>query len=138
MGRGKDFTTTELEEIRGFIKDGLTYAEVAELMGRTTKAISNIAHRKGFTYSSFGIPHRNQYTKDVTVTKPEPVTVSKTEPVTAVPSVLIREPVKEKTLEDFSARDMIRHLYKLGYRIEDNKLVCLVKQTVNVKDIING
>lgn len=45
---------------------------------------------------------------------------------------------KEKTLDDFSPRDIIKHLYKLGYRIEDNKLVCYVKQQVNVKDIINN
>ena len=32
-------------------------------------------------------------------------------------------PVKEKTLKDFQARDIIKYLYDLGYRIEDGKLV---------------
>ena len=40
------------------------------------------------------------------------------------------------TLDSFQARDLIKHLYNLGYRIEDNKLVCYVKTAVNVKDII--
>lgn len=48
------------------------------------------------------------------------------------------EPVREKTLDDFQPRELIKHLYKLGYRIEDNRLVCYVRQTVNVKDIINA
>ena len=47
-------------------------------------------------------------------------------------------PVKEKTLKDFKSRDMIKYLYDMGYRIENNQLVCLVKQVVNVKDIIHS
>ena len=45
---------------------------------------------------------------------------------------------KEKTLNDFQPKEIIKYLYKLGYRIEDNRLVCYVKQTVNIKDIINA
>ena len=33
---------------------------------------------------------------------------------------------------------MIKYLYDRGYRIEDNTLVCLVKQKVKLQDIING
>ena len=46
--------------------------------------------------------------------------------------------IVEKTLSDFSPRDIIRHLYNLGYRIENNSLVCYTKQIVNIKDVING
>lgn len=35
-----------------------------------------------------------------------------------------------------SPRDMIKKLYDMGYRIEDNRLVCYVKQTVKLSDII--
>lgn len=44
------------------------------------------------------------------------------------------------TLKDFSPREIIKHLHNLGYRIvgKDWKLVCIVEQTVNLKDIING
>ena len=38
-----------------------------------------------------------------------------------------KAPVREKTLKDFQARDMIKHLYGMGYRIENNQLICLVK-----------
>lgn len=42
------------------------------------------------------------------------------------------------SLSDFAPRDIIKHLYNLGYRIEDNKLVCYVKQVVKLGDIINA
>lgn len=45
---------------------------------------------------------------------------------------------KEKSLNDFMPREIIKHLYNLGYRIEDGKLVCYVRHNVNVKDIINS
>lgn len=45
--------------------------------------------------------------------------------------------VKEKTLKDFTAREMIKHLYNMGYRIENNQLVVLQKVPVKVNDIIN-
>lgn len=60
-------------------------------------------------------------------------------PTVPVVKVQIDTPAqKTKTLDDFQPRDIIKHLYKLGYRIENNKLVCMVKQTVNMRDIING
>ena len=46
--------------------------------------------------------------------------------------------IKEKTLDDFQPREMIRHLYKLGYRIENNGLYVITKQQVKLGDIING
>ena len=59
--------------------------------------------------------------------------------VPAVPHVTVL-PVRqrEKTLSDFSPRDMIKHLYGLGYRIENNQLVCIVRQVVKISDILNG
>lgn len=44
--------------------------------------------------------------------------------------------VKIPKLEDFSPREMIKHLYNLGYRIEDNRLVLVRKDYVNIKSII--
>lgn len=46
--------------------------------------------------------------------------------------------VKQPKLSDFTPREMIKYLYNLGYRIENNELVCYVKQTVNIKDIISN
>ena len=45
--------------------------------------------------------------------------------------------VKEKTLDDFKPREMIKHLYKLGYRIENNGLYVITRQQVKLGDIIN-
>ena len=120
MSRGKEYTTTEIAEIKGYLDSGCTYAEIAELMGRTKKSIEILSYRQGWTK--------------------ERRLRMEAEKASAMPKTLIEdhEPVMEKTLKDFKARDMIKYLYDLGYRIEDNKLVCYVKQAVNVKDIIHG
>ena len=122
MPRGKDYTTTELAEIKSLLKDGLNYNEVAELMGRTKKSITNLVVRQGWTHGRFKessdavVPAWN---KSVTETTPEPVA-----------------PVKEKTLDDFSFRQIIKHLWDKGYRWEN--MYCIVKQKVNVEDIIKN
>lgn len=128
MARGKDYTTTELAEIKGYLKDGCNYAEIGELMGRSRKAIEQLALHQGWTRGRF----RESSDDEVPVWK---TTVAKTEQESQKTEPI---PVKEKTLFDFTPREIIKHMYNLGYRIEDNKLVCIVKQVVNVKDIING
>ena len=131
MGKVVEFKTTEIEEIKSYLRDGLTYAEVGELMGRTKKSISNLAQRSGWSNGRLGgkqlMRGHLPANRESLLEKPEPVIEQKQE-----------VQVKEKTLKDFTAREMIKYLYNLGYRIEDNKLVCYVKQAVNVKDIING
>ena len=131
MGKIAQFKTTEIEEIKGYLRDGLTYEEVGALMGRTHKSIENMATRMGWTNGRLGGNQlksgRLPANRESLLDKREPVVEKKEE-----------APVKEKTLKDFPAREMIKYLYNLGYRIEDNKLVCYVKQAVNVKDIING
>lgn len=118
MARGKFYTTTELAEIKGYLKDGCSYDEIAELMGRSKKSIENTIQRQGWTRGRFNN--------------------NAVEPPVQKRTIVEQTSVKEKTLKDFPAREMIKYLYNLGYRIEDNKLVCYVKQAVNVKDIING
>lgn len=46
--------------------------------------------------------------------------------------------LSQKSLSDYTPREMIKHLYNLGYRIENNEIVCIQKVKVNIKDIING
>ena len=46
--------------------------------------------------------------------------------------------LSKKSLGDYTPREMIKHLYNLGYRIENNEIVCIQKVKVNIKDIING
>ena len=128
MGRGKDYTTNELAEIKGYLKDGCSIAEIAELMGRSKKSIENTILRQGWTRGRFRESSDNAVPVWKTTVVETEQELKKNEPV----------PVKEKTLSDFTPREIIRYMYNLGYRIEDNKLVCVVKQVVNVKDIING
>lgn len=130
MARGKDYTTTELAEIKGYLKDGCNCAEIAELVGRSKKSIENTILRQGWTRGRFKESSDNVAPVWKTTVVETQQELKKVEPV----------PVKEKTLFDFPPRELIKHLYNLGYRIEgsDWKLVCTVKQTVNLKDIING
>jgi len=134
MPRGKDLTTTELNEMKGLLNEGLSYGEVAELLGRTKKSVANAAFR-------YKLKDNNAIKKKKETPKEwESELVKKVIENTNKPEgpVVKQQPVKEKTLKDFNPRDIIKYMYELGYRIEDNKLVCYVKQTVNVKDIVNG
>lgn len=147
MSRGKDYTTTEINEIRSFIKDGLTYAEVGELVGRSKKSIENLVQRKGWTHGRYNDepkkdqePAWNEILKAQEVKQEEPTLEMEVEEVVeekATPFVKV-EPVKEKTLNDYSARELIKNLYDRGYRIENGKLICIVHQVVNINDIIKN
>ena len=46
-------------------------------------------------------------------------------------------PQKEKTLNDFQPRDMIKHLYNLGYRIKDNSLYVMTLQKINIQSVLS-
>lgn len=124
----KGYTTTEIEEIRDYyLKDLLPVDEIAELMGRTKKAIVNIVQRNGW--------HRKRGSVSLTSPSRIPMPEEKDTPKTIVEDAKV---IITKTLDDFTPREIIKHMYKLGYRIEDNQLVCIVKQKVNVKDIIEN
>lgn len=147
MSRGKEFTTTEINEIRSLLKDGLTYAEVGELTGRSKKSIENLAQRQGWTKGRLKNepdtdqePAWNEILKAQEVKQEEPVlemTVEEVVEEKATPFVKV-EPVKEKTLNDYPARELIKNLYDRGYRIENGKLICIVHQVVNINDIIKN
>lgn len=48
-----------------------------------------------------------------------------------------RNLVKVKTLDDFTPREIIKHLYDLGYRIEgEGRIVLVKKEYVNLKSIL--
>lgn len=44
---------------------------------------------------------------------------------------------KEKTLNDFQPRDMIKHLYNLGYRIKGDSLYVMTLQKVNIQSVLS-
>ena len=131
MARYPFWTKEEEAELRGYLKDGFSYEEIAELMGRTKMSVSNHAKQKGW-----GVKQNKKQNFPPNVQEKIDKVVEKKETPTTI--VVSPAPVKEKTLKDFQPRDMIKYLYDMGYRIEDGKLVCLVKQVVNLKDIINA
>lgn len=45
-------------------------------------------------------------------------------------------PSKEKTLNDYTPRQIIKHLHELGYRIEDGELVVIEKKKINIHSIL--
>ena len=130
MARYPLWTDKEEAELKGYLKDGCNYAEIGELMGRSKKSIEMLALRQGWTHGRFRESSDNVAPVWKTTVVETEQELKKTEPA----------PVKEKTLFDFPPREIIKHLYNLGYRIKgsDWKLVCTVEQTVNLKDIING
>lgn len=130
MSRYPFWTMSEVSLLKGYLKDGFSYEDIAELMGRTKCSISNYCKKHGL-----GV-RKNKQVFPPDVQKKIDAVIEKQETPTTI--VVSPAPVKEKTLKDFSPREIIKHLYDLGYRIEDGKLVCLVKQTVNLKDIINA
>ena len=105
----RKYTEQEINEIRLMREQGATYAEIGKMFGRTTKAIG-----MAFNHGVF----------------------NKKEKVEKVEKVVAVAPVKQKTLHDFTPREMIRYLYNMGYRIEDGRIVLIRKEYVNLKSIL--
>ena len=144
MGKGKDYKTTEIEEIRSWIKDGLTYKEVAELMGRTEKAIRNIASKYGFSKTSYS---NRKAPKEIEQSLFVPLVEVKEKPVQEVPvaeQTPVVQPIKAKTLDDFTPREIFKNLHKRGYCFKPGSITCkrervIVEEIpVNIEDVING
>lgn len=109
----KPYTTTEIDEIcKLYYEENMTAKDVAELTGRSVAAIKQVVLR-----------NRAAYIDDAPVAKP----------VTEI--VAPSEPSKRK---DLNPREMIKALYDMGYRIENNQLVCYTKNLVKIQDIIHG
>lgn len=152
MGHGKAYTDAEIEEIKGYLKDGCNNSEIAELMGRSICAIQQLAVRMGWTHGRFKDDDANSKQRDEILKRQAEPSIQfpgqvEREPVAEVTEETkqtvevmqdIAKPVKEKTLNDFSPRELIKNLYDRGYRIENGRLICIVHQVVNLKDIING
>ena len=116
-------------------KEGKSYKEIQNLTGRSWQTIKN------WMYNN--VEYKDRLKGGTVINYPEHCT-SKTTVETDIniptPKTLIEdhEPVMEKTLNDFTPREIIKNMYERGYRIENGELVCIVKQRVNLKDIINA
>lgn len=90
---------------------GATFAEIAEMVGRSATAV-------GCKLNELGYFAR----KKESAPKPETIQVDG------------KTLVKVKTLDDYPARDLIKNLFDRGYRIENNKLYYIHKKEVNLAD----
>jgi hypothetical protein len=117
------------EEIIEYYNAGFRVCEISNMTGIKQSTVRMFLNRKG---------EKLQRQKDAEGIVKEMFTAPTPNPKALPAEAMQTQPVKEKTLKDFQSRDMIKYLYDLGYRIENNQLVCLVKQVVNVKDIIHS
>jgi len=133
----KPYTTDDLRTILQMGAENKSYSEIAKATGRTIGAITTFFYneRKTGCHSSTinYLAKKDEKKVDIMVggvkvaEAPRSMVSTKDSPETPV----------AKTVE-MSPREMIKKLYNLGYRIENNQLVCYVKQTVRLQDIING
>lgn len=106
------YTEDEIQVILDFIKEGHSPREISELTHRSRGAIYTLAYK---------------------VRKGQMENTPKKETKSANYEI---EGSVVKTKDIMTPRDMIKALYDMGYRIENNQLVCYVKQVVKVSDII--
>ena len=128
MSRGRDYTTTELNQIKSLLNEGKSLQEIAEITNRPIMGLRNLVWRMEWT--------NGRYKEGLEATEESWDNVLKKVDTTEEP-VKVIVPVKEKTLDDFTPREIIKNMYKRGYRIMDGQLVCMVPQVVKIKDIIN-
>ena len=113
----KKFSESEWHDIVEMRKEGATYRQIAEMFGRTERSIV-------LKFQAMGLSKKRGAKKE--------------QPVFGEPKVITQDGhrlVKVKTLDDFEPREMIRHLYKLGYRIE-GQLYHVKRTLVKLGDIV--
>ena len=128
-GMKKEWNSYSAEDLKLMIdlrKAGKTYAEIAHVIGRNEKAISMKFYQMNKEAKKKG---KEQTQAHAVEQKPE-----ERKPV----GVIAAGENKGMPVLQMSPREMIKKLYDLGYRIENNQLVCYVKQKVNIQDIISG
>lgn len=119
MTRSNSYSQKELEDLVKMHDQGATNKEIAEMLGRSEGSVATKLWQLKKTR--------------VAVKKEAPA------PAIATPQPMTKTvviPAKQKTLDDFTPREMIQHLWKMGYRIEDGKLVCYQRMVVNMGDVL--
>ena len=135
------FSQQTIEEMLEYRKSGFTFKEIAEIVGYKEKSIKNWFCRNYTREEREQMASQNpkiHVRRNSLETTPETVTEIVNQMIQSTQPAPVQSQPKEKTLKDFQARDMIRHLYNMGYRIENNQLVVLQKVPIKINDIING
>ena len=105
----RPFTPEENDKILRLYNEGKTAKEIGEAVGRTAGSIA----------------HQVYILRKVDKEKTKQIGLLHTD----APTVKLIE---------LTPRQMIKKLYDLGYRIENNQLVCYTKNVVKIQDIIHG
>lgn len=122
------FTDEDIQQIISLRNEGFTYPEISELTGFDTNSIRakmSVERRKRGMDILKGHLKQNAKSAQKSTSDSEPKP----------------EPVKEKTLYDFSAREILYHLFNnLHYKIDENGLYQeqVIKNRVKLNDILNG
>lgn len=140
MTKHTNYSTDEIKQILDLrFNKKLTAKKIAKELNRTESAIHNVLHRyrcKGM-YQPEELKKREEKV-NVVVNASDEAKERIEELLKRTDDNVENEPIIIYQQREMTGREMIKKLYDMGYRIEDNILVCYVKQTVNVKDIING
>ena len=112
----RPFTPEENKQIETLFDEGKTVKQIAEIVGRTAGAVGQQIFRM-----------RKAAKENDATPKEETKQIG-----------LLRTDAPTVKLVEMSPRQMIKKLYDLGYRIENNQLVCYTKNVVKIQDIIHG
>jgi hypothetical protein len=118
----KRYTQQELDEMYLLHQQGANYEEIARMFNRTTKGIA-------LKFSEMGWAKRGKKFKALA----ESPTVSDT--TNDVAPAVVAKP-KRTPLDAYQPRELIKYLYNLGYRIEDNRLVYVHRQVISLKTVL--
>ena len=129
----KPYSAEESKLILDLWESGKTTAQIAYVTGRSKGAISAFlsTERRDGRYSG----------RAATVNKGEKVDIKVNGvKVADVPnnSVEKKETPATTKPKELTPREMIKKLYDMGYRIENNQLVCIQKVVVKLQDILNN
>lgn len=127
MKQYKFFDKSEAWLIIELNKEGKSASEIAKEVGRTRASVQSFLDRE---YRD------HHYTKKFNL---DNVDAAAQKPIAPAPKFSMEAPQKhEERAKELSPREMIKKLYDMGYRIENNQLVCYQKVVVKVNDILNG
>ena len=124
MANGICYTQKDVDDLVTIYNQGATVEEIAEMTGRSVSAIRSKLNRLGLSSAQKGADTNESNVKEEAAVVKTPA------------------PVKEKTLQDFTIREIIYHLYhdrSCRFRVrENNRVVVVVEKEINISDILKG
>ena len=126
-----------LKKVLSMKHNGYKYSEIAKELNMNRKSVENLCQRYRMAEKKKEVKEEPKFPVDIKV---DGVVVGTIKPANDYlkKEAKVEVPKPEKTLADFSARELIKRLYDLGYRIEgkDWNLYCIVKKPVVLNEII--